>query len=272
MYMNELVEVLRYLFLGLFQGFTEPIPVSSSGHLVILRELLDMNDPGITFEAFINFGSLIAVVIIYRKDIWQLMINGSHYLIKREQNTQQDFYYLFLLFIATIPAGVIGVLFNDTIGGISEHVKIVGVTLILTAIALWIIRNLNGYKGDAEITLTDAVIVGFAQSLALIPGISRSGATIVAAMLVGFNRRSALKFSFLMYIPVSIGTMVFAVSDVLSNPELSNQFVLYLIALVATIVASYFALLLFINVMTAGKLKYFAYYCMAVGALVVIFL
>ncbi|GAA0454978.1 undecaprenyl-diphosphate phosphatase [Alkalibacillus silvisoli] len=270
--MAELIEIIRFIFLGVFQGFTEPIPVSSSGHLVMLRSMLGVDDPGITFEAFINFGSLIAVIMIYRKDIIQLAVNGSRHIINRKQETQQDFYYLFLLFIATIPAGVMGLLFEDVISGILSHVKLVGVTLILTAIALWIIRNLKGYKGDGEITLTDAIIVGFAQSIALVPGISRSGATIVAAMLVGFRRRSALRFSFLMYIPVSVGTMIFAVNDVLNSPELSSQFILYVIALIAAIIASYFALLLFINVMTAGKLKYFAYYCMAVGVLAIIFL
>ncbi|WP_188207124.1 undecaprenyl-diphosphate phosphatase [Alkalibacillus aidingensis] len=270
--MSDLIEIIQFFFLGLFQGFTEPIPISSSGHLLMLRSILDIDLPGVTFEAFINFGSLIAVLIVYRKDILSLMINGTAFLFKREEENRQEFYYLFLLFIATIPAGLIGVLFEDMIGSIFDHVKLVGITLILTAIALWIIRNLKGYKDDAEMTIKDAIIIGFAQSIALLPGISRSGATIVAAMLVGLKRRSALKFSFLMYIPVSLGTMVFATNDVLSDPAISSQFILYVIALIGAIFASYFALLFFINVMTSGNLKYFAYYCMGIGVLALIFL
>lgn len=140
--------------------------------------------------------------------------------------------------------------------------------LIFTGIALWVIRNLKGYKDDTEITLKDAIIIGLAQSLALTPGISRSGATVVAAMLVGLKRDSALRFSFLMYIPVSVGTTIFAVDDLVGNPEISSQFILYIIALLAAIVSSYFALLFFINVMKSGNLKYFAYYCLIVGVLV----
>ncbi|WP_027964943.1 undecaprenyl-diphosphate phosphatase [Halalkalibacillus halophilus] len=268
--MTEIYELLKFFLLGLFQGFTEPIPISSSGHLVMLQSLMDIDLPGLTFEAFINFGSLIAVLIVYRKDIIALVVNGSNYLFKRDQAYQQDFYYLFLLFIATIPAGILGALFNSEIGAIQA--QMVGVTLILTAIALWIIRNLKGYKGDAEITWKDALIIGFAQAVSLIPGISRSGATIVAAMLVGFKRSSALRFSFLMYIPVSLGTMVLATGDIMSDPEISSQFVLYLVSLLAAIVSSYFALLFFINVMKAGNLKYFAFYCATVGILAIIFL
>ncbi|NIK12891.1 undecaprenyl-diphosphate phosphatase [Alkalibacillus almallahensis] len=270
--MNEIMEIIQFIFLGLFQGFTEPIPISSSGHLVILRSLFDIGEPGITFEAFINFGSLIAVVTIYRRDIWQLIVGSSRYLFNRDEESKTDFRYAFLLVIATIPAGLLGVLLEDSIGEVTGKVKIVAISLILTAIALWIIRNFHGHKDDEQLTIKDAVIVGFAQAVALVPGISRSGATIVASMLVGMKRRVALRFSFLMYIPVSLGTMVFAVSDVLSNPELSGQFVLYLIALIAAIFSSYLALLLFINIMTAGKLKYFAYYCLIIGILVLVFL
>ncbi|MGM8214673.1 undecaprenyl-diphosphate phosphatase [Bacillaceae bacterium W0354] len=268
--MSELIELLKYLLLGLFQGFTEPIPISSSGHSLIVRSFMDLNIPGITFEGFINFGSLIAVLIVYRKDLSSLAVNGSRFLFKKDKTYKSDFYYLFLLFIATIPAGLIGVLFEDVIGDAfgSESVKLVGVTLIITGIALWIIRNLTGHKDDSQITIKDAIIVGLAQAVALIPGISRSGATVVAAMLIGMKRDSALRFSFLLYIPVSIGTMIFSVSDIASDPNVSSQLPLYLVALVAAIVASYFALLWFIDIMKKGNLKYFAFYCFIVGALV----
>lgn len=266
---TELWELLQFLFLGLFQGFTEPIPISSSGHLKIVQAFMDLDLPGgLTFEAFINFGSLLAVLVVYRKDIFSLVNHASDYVFKKNEEYKSDFTYLLLLVIATIPAGLLGVFFEDLFGDSFAEVKYVGLMLIFTGIALWVIRNLKGYKDDTEITLKDAIIIGLAQSLALTPGISRSGATVVAAMLVGLKRDSALRFSFLMYIPVSVGTTIFAVDDLVGNPEISSQFILYIIALLAAIVSSYFALLFFINVMKSGNLKYFAYYCLIVGVLV----
>ncbi len=271
--MADLWEILQFLLLGLFQGFTEPIPISSSGHLKIVQALMEIELPGaITFEAFINFGSLLAVLAVYRKDIFSLLSHASDFVFRKNDQYKSDFTYLLLLVIATIPAGVLGVFFDDLFGDSFAEVKYVGIMLILTAIALWVIRNLKGFKDDHEITIKDAIIIGLAQSLALAPGLSRSGATIVAAMLVGLKRDSALRFSFLMYIPVSLGTTIFAAEDMIGNPELSGQFALYLIALLAAIVSSYIALLFFINVMKSGNLKYFAYYCFAVGILVVLFL
>ncbi|RPF52094.1 undecaprenyl-diphosphate phosphatase [Aquisalibacillus elongatus] len=269
--MTELLELLKYLFLGIFQGFTEPIPISSSGHLRIVRELMEIDMQSLAFEGFVNFGSLIAVVLVYRKDLLELAVNGSKFVISREPEYKSDFYYIFLLVIATIPAGLLGVLFEDTISGvIGENLKTIGISLIITGLALWIIRNLKGFKSDEEITIKDAIIVGAAQAVALIPGISRSGATIVGAMLVGFKRSSALRFSFLMYIPVSLGTMIFSVNDM--KDEFSSQFALLLIALIGAIIASYFALIWFINIMKSGNLRYFAFYCFIVGALVFIFM
>ncbi|PKR78333.1 UDP pyrophosphate phosphatase [Halalkalibacillus sediminis] len=270
--MNELIEILKFLFLGIFQGFTEPLPISSSGHLLMARSLMEIKLP-LTFEGFINFGSLIAVIAVYRKDLYNLALNGSQFLFQRKKEHQHEFQYLLLLFIATIPAGVLGLLFEDFISSLlEERLSIVGITLILTGLALWIIRNLQGFKDDRDITYKDAVIVGFAQAVALFPGISRSGATIVAAMLLNMKRSSALRFSFLMYIPVSIGTMIFAVEDIIGDEAVRGQLTLYIIALVGAIFASYFALLLFINVMKSGNLKYFAFYCWIVGLLAFILL
>ncbi len=179
--MQEIFELLKYLFLGVFQGFTEPIPISSSGHLMIVRHLMEIKLP-ITFEGFINFGSLIAVLIVFRQDIARLTINGLKFIQTRNHEFRSDFNYILLLVIATIPAGVIGILIEDYIDSIlGEQIKLVGITLLLTGLALWIIRNLKGFKTDDEITIKDAIIVGLAQAIALIPGISRSGATIVGA-------------------------------------------------------------------------------------------
>ncbi|MFC7062783.1 undecaprenyl-diphosphate phosphatase [Halobacillus seohaensis] len=267
--MEELWLILKYLFLGIFQGFTEPIPISSSGHLVIVQKLMDLDLKGYGFEVLVNFGSLIAVLIIYREDILRLIRNGIGFLMTKDSRQKDDFDFIVYLIIGTIPAGVIGILFSDVFDSL-KGTETVGITLIITGLALWVIRNIRGLKSDGMLTWKDALIVGLSQAVALIPGISRSGATIVAAMLLGMKQETALRFSFLLYIPVSLGTMLLSVDELLV--DISTMWPSYLVAFLASIVATYFSLKWFMNVMANGNLKYFALYCFVVGGLVWMFL
>ncbi len=260
--------VLFYLFFGLVQGVTEPIPISSSGHLVIIQDLFNLKLESLTFEVLVNFASLLAVLVIYRHDIIRLATNGGAFLFSQKKKTpavKQDFLFIVYLIVATIPAGVIGVLFEDVIAETFSGASMVGLTLIITGIALFIIRNLKGQKSDRDLSLKDAIIVGLSQSVALIPGISRSGATIVAAMLLGMKQETALRFSFLLYIPVSLGTFLLKVSDIFS--EGSGEMILpYTAAFVAALIATYFSLRWFMNIMERGNLIYFSIYCFIVGS------
>ncbi|WP_138416463.1 undecaprenyl-diphosphate phosphatase [Aquibacillus sediminis] len=268
--LEDLIILLKYIFLGLFQGFTEPIPISSSGHLVLIRNLFNLDIQGLNFEIMVNFGSLIAVLLIYRQDILRLIKNGLAYVTTKDNQAKSDFNFILYLIIGTIPAGVIGLLFEDQIEETFSIPKMVGITLIITGLALWIIRNLKGRKNDGGLTIKDAIIVGLAQSVALIPGISRSGATIVAAMLVGMRQETALRFSFLLYIPVSLGTLLLSIDEVLE--DISVMWIPYLLAFIAAIVATYYSLRWFMNIMAKGNLKYFAFYCFIVGGLAFLFL
>ncbi len=270
---NSFWVLIKYFFLGLVQGFTEPIPISSSGHLVILRELFGVTAvKGLSFEILVNFGSLLAVLIIYRKDIYRLIENGIRYITTRDNAAKSDFQFILFLLIATIPTGVLGVLFEEYIESELSKVSVIGYTLLITGIALWIIRNLRGNKNDGDITIKDAIIVGFAQAVALIPGISRSGATIVAAMLVGMKSETALRFSFLLFIPVSLGITVMSAGEILGDENISVLAIPYILAFAASLVASYYSLRWFMNIMARGNLKYFAFYCFIVGMLVILFL
>ncbi len=268
----ELWLLVKYLILGLVQGITEPIPISSSGHLIIVRKLFGIEAEGLSFEIFVNFASLLAVLIIYRNDIIRIMINGFTYITKREETAKSDFHFIIYLIIGTIPVGIIGVLFGDVIGETLSGTRVVGVTLLITAIAIWTIRNLRGKKVDGDITAKDAIIVGLAQAVAVTPGISRSGASIVASMLVGMKPETALRFSFLLYIPVSLGTGILEIPDIITDPSFDELMIPYIIAFIASFVATYFALKWFMNIMRKGNLKYFSYYCVVVGLLVILFL
>lgn len=149
--------LIKYILLGLLQGLTEPIPVSSSGHLVLAQHFLGLNIEGFSFELLMNAGSLIAVLLVYKNDIFRLAVNGLSYVTSKNEKGKADFRFIIYLIIATIPAGVIGVLFDDEISAFfKDGVRITAVTLLITGLALFLIRNLRGRKNDGEIRLRDA--------------------------------------------------------------------------------------------------------------------
>lgn len=264
--------LLKYIILGFIQGFTEPLPISSSGHVILFKHLFAINIEGLSFEMIVNFGSLIAIIIIYWQDVFRLLKNGLDYLLSRDSLYKHDFNYLWLIIVTTIPAGITGLLLNEKISSDLSTVQTVGITLLITAGALLLIRSLTGHKYDHDITIRDAVLIGLAQAVALVPGISRSGATIVCAMLLGLKRETALRFSFLMYIPVSLGVTILSINDIIKDPFLYELALPYLIALIMSLIASIFALKWFINIMRQGKLIYFASYCFVVGLIIIVFL
>lgn len=267
-------EILKFLFLGMVQGVTEPIPVSSSGHLLLVYHFFGLGIEGqkaLGFAVLVNFASLLAVLIIYREDLARLIGNTLGYFRKKTPENRADFRFVLFLILGTIPAGVLGVLFNDTIEEYLTGVKPIGVTLLVTGIALFIIRNLRGRKKDGDLSVKDAVVIGFAQAVALIPGISRSGATIVAGMGLGLRQETALRFSFLLFIPVSLGGIILEGEGILAIMSRPDLFLPYLAAFIASLITTYFSLKWFMNVMKQGNLIYFAIYCFIVGPLILIF-
>lgn len=269
----DIVLYVKYLFLGLVQGFTEPIPVSSSGHLEIVSTLFGIVSDGMSFAIIVNFASLLAILLVYKKDIGELIRNNYAYVVKKDKTQYKDFRFLMYLIIATIPAGVLGLLLNDYIEGKLSGIKIIGYTLLITAIALYLIKNMTGgKKTEYDITVKDAIIIGLAQACALIPGISRSGSTIVAAMALGVHQKTALKFSFFMYIPISLGTAALGFKDLFEDPNFGQLIGPYSVAFIATFFMTYIALKWFMGVMEKGKLMIFAVYCLVVGLLVTLFL
>lgn len=270
--MEQLWLIIKFLMLGILQGLTEPIPISSSGHLLIAQYFLGIEIEGSvsTFALLVNSASLIAVLIIFRGDIQRLVINGLKYFQVKNEETTRDFMFVVYLVIATIPAAIIGLLLQDPIDEHLSSIATVGFTLIITGIALWLIRNLRGTRRDGNLTVKDAIIIGLAQSVALIPGISRSGATIITAIARGINQETALRFSFLLFIPISIGGAVLSITDILGDDNLETLAVPYIIAFIGSLVATYFSLKWFMNIMAKGQLKYFAIYCFIVGPLVIL--
>ena len=265
--------IIVYLILGIVQGFTEPIPVSSSGHLIIFQELFKMDSlKDMNLEIFTNFGSFIAIIIIFRNDIVKLIKAFFMYIKLHSNKYKDDFDYCMLIIIGTIPAGVIGLLFNDVIEQYFSKAKYVGVALLVTALFLFMIRKMKGHKKDNQITYIDAIKIGLFQAVALIPGISRSGATLVGGMFSDLNRETAFKFSFMLYIPITIATMILGVKDVFDVGLDSSMIFNYVLAAVAACIVTFFSAKWFKGIMLKGKLMYFVYYCLIAGTLVIIFL
>ncbi len=271
--------VIIFILLGILQGITEPIPVSSSGHILILQTILENihNSLNIDFETLAtitNFGSLIAIIIIYYKDLVKLFKDFFTYLLKKDEKCKEGYLYSWKIVLATIPAGLFGLIATklDLLDFLEKNVKFIGLTLIITAIFLYLIKDFIGEKDSDKITFKDAFIIGLYQMISVIPGISRSGATIVGGMFQKLKRETAFNFSFLMYIPISVATGILGIKDLLEMSISGSMWVLYIIAAILAGIFTYIFTKWFAKIVKEGKLIYFSIYCFIVGLLVVIFL
>jgi len=266
------MKLIMYMILGLIQGFTEPIPVSSSGHLVIFNAILnveELND--LNFEIFVNFGSFIAICLFYRKEIIDIIKDFFMYIKTKDNKYEINYKYAWLIVIGTIPAGIVGILAKDIIESIAS-VKIVGVSLLITAIMLFMVKDIKGEKEKKDMTFMDALVIGLFQVVALFPGISRSGSTLVGGMSRNLERETAFKYSFMLYLPISVATMLLGVKDLIENPISSTLILPYILGMTVAGILTYFSIGWFKNIMQKGKLKYFVYYCLVMGIITILFI
>lgn len=271
-----MLDLLRFIILGIIQGITEPIPVSSSGHLLIFQKLvggIDNIDFGI-LATITNLGSFLAICLIFKDRIIELFKSFFNYLSKKDKKDYNNFKYCWYIVVATIPAGIMGLIVTKLgiFDFLEENVKFVGITLLITALFLFLIRNFKGSKDSNKITFKDALVVGLFQVVSLLPGISRSGSTIVGGMFRNFKRETAFDFSFILYIPISIATTILGVKDLFEANLTLNTTCLYLISMIFAFIFTYIGTKWFRNLVKNGKLIYFVYYCLIVGTLVLIFL
>ena len=255
------MNIFQGFFLGLIQGLTEFLPISSSGHLVLFQKLFDVKKGVMTFDVAVHLATLLSVVWIFREDVIHMI--------------KKPFSKLTLLVVVgTIPAGIIGIVFKDAIEKIFESGATLGLEFILTGIILWFaetIRSKN--KGLDKTTYFDATVVGVAQAIAILPAISRSGLTLAGALMRGLNREFALKLSFLISMPAILGAAVFDLKDML-KPEAAAAASLdlwpLLIGMVTAAVSGYFAVKFMLKIFSKTSLKLFSYYVFALGALIII--
>ncbi|CCV65852.1 Undecaprenyl-diphosphatase (Bacitracin resistance protein) [Paracholeplasma brassicae] len=262
--MNEFIELIKYLILGIVQGFTEILPISSSGHLVLFQHILNLKQPGLVFEMFTNTASFLALFIFFSKDIIHLIKQTWSFVIKGDKEAKNDFFYVLKLIVAIIPIGIVGLLIKDHLDGFKTPL-FVGLALLLTGSFLfYIYKNRNENNLNEEITFKNALVIGLIQVAAVFPGISRSGSTIIGGLFQKVSLKSLLKFSFLCYIIISVPTSLLSAIE-LSNATFEINILGYGLAFLSTFVATYFAAYLLMKKIEVRHLKYFAIYCFTIG-------
>lgn len=272
--------ILSAIFFGIIQGLAEFLPISSSGHLAIAHNLLgsaDLEGDYFTFDILLHLATLIAVLIVYAKDIFPLIPAFFRMLGKifrgkfRFKECDDNERLLIYIIIATIPL-VAAVFLNDKVEAISGYTKIVGGILIFNGIVLFLSDLLpNGKKDISTATPKNAIAVGLCQLCAIFPGLSRSGSTITGGRLCGFSREFAVKFSFILSIPAIIGANVFKVPDMINNPIPSSDIPAYALGMLAAAVTGIVAMKLLHYISKKSNFRIFSFYCVIVGIITVIF-
>ena len=251
--------------LGIVQGATEFLPVSSSGHLVIVQSLLSVNVEGVAFEVIVHLGTLVSILLVYFSRINELTVGVL-------RNDRRSLSYAGLLFVATIPAGLIGILAKEPIELLFDAPAVPGIALLVTGVVLWSSRSAIGRQRVTRPTLTAALLIGVAQACALIPGISRSGATVVAAMWLGMEAREAAAFSFLMAVPVIAGATMLQIPDLVGPGQEGLSISLLAISGITAGVTGVLAIRTFVGVLARRSFHFFAPYCWTVGLLYLAYL
>ncbi len=250
--------------MGIVQGLTEFLPVSSSGHLEISRVLLQDESSaeiGLLMSVVLHFGTALATVLVFRKDIAQL-------LRKMGSGDRESMNYSFMIIVSMIPAAFVGLFFDEMLEQLfDKNLLLVGCMLLITASLLWFSDTY--YHSHGKLNVRNAFIIGVAQAFAILPGISRSGATISMSLFLNISREEAARFSFLMVVPLIFGKIA---KDLISGSILSSSidFPILAIGFFAAFISGALACMWMVRIVQAARLRYFAIYCVVVGAIAIL--
>lgn len=285
--------LIESIILGLVQGLAEFLPISSSGHLAILEETLNIQNAGIVYDVMLHIGTLLAVVVAFFPDIKKLVIETIGIIccvainigrffsnLGRPRNNKKDYLpivnssyrrFVLLIIVSTIPTAIIGVLLKNVVKAAAGSLLVVGICLIISGILLFVAdRIVTGKKRVNKVKYSEAGFIGIIQGFATMPGISRSGATITAGLLCGFDRTFAVKYSFIMSIPAILGAMILEIKDFASMSVSSNELLYYFVGMIVAAVVGFIAIKVVLNIVKKKKYKYFAYYCLLIGLVAII--
>lgn len=283
------MSLLQAIIMGIIQGVTEFLPVSSSGHLAIFKILFHMEtDTGLLFDVILHLGTLLAIFAVYYKDIFRMILEGVQIIKEvfinvvrffrnkcmKEENeyirivTNGYRKFVLLVIVSTIPTGIIGVVASEFVTMASQILLIPGICLIVTSILLFISdRVQGGHKGPKNISYTNGFVIGICQGVATLPGLSRSGTTIAACLLSGFDRRFAVKYSFIMSIPAVLGAAVLEIKDISASSISGTEIAYYLVGMLVAAVVGYICIKTMLVIVRKKKFTIFSIYCFLVGVL-----
>lgn len=248
--------IFEAALLGIIQGVTEFLPISSSGHLVIGQNILGISVTGNAFEVIVHLGTLGSVLIVFWNDIWQLIKSI------KSVPTQN---YNFALLIGTLPAVIIGFLFKDVISEAFENIRVVSITLIITGVILLTTKFI---KTKLEsVSISRGLLIGIAQAMAIVPGISRSGITISLGMYLGIAPEKAAKFSFLLAIPAIAGAGLLTGLDLMGASEPLFPWSILITGFLSSLLVGWVSLKWLLGLIRTGKFYWFGVYCVSLGIL-----
>ena len=268
------MDLFQSIFLGFLQGLTEFLPISSSAHILIFPALFGWEDPGAAFTAVIQLGTEAAVLLYFRKDLWQI---GNTWLaslrrpeLRSDLNARMGWY----LIAATIPIAILGFAFQDQIETGARNLWLVGSMLIVFGIVLGIADRIGSRKRTVgDLSVRDGILIGFAQSLALIPGVSRSGATISAGLFLGLQRADAARFSFLLAVPAVVLSGFFQLYKILSGEEaVGEPLINVAVATLVSFIVGYAVIAWFLSYLTRNSFALFVGYRVVLGTGVLVLL
>ena len=276
------MSLIESLILGLVQGLAEFLPISSSGHLAALQYIFGVNsDSVLSFTVMLHFGTLVAIFIVYRKDIWDLIVEffaalkdiftGKGLQINKNETRRLGV----MIIIATIPTAVAGIFLNDFFESMYSKMAVIGICLLITGTCLFLAERFGGGdKGIMQSSFLNALFVGICQSIAILPGISRSGATMVGGLASKFDRPFAVRFAFLISIPSVLGAFLMELPDVIHSAGQgagSISLGVMLAGMLIAAVSGYAAIKIMIKAVTDRKLVYFSGYTWIVGIGLIIY-
>ncbi len=252
------MNVFEAIILGIIQGLTEFLPISSTGHLLLGRKLFGLDEAGLLLDTMLHFGKLLAVVIVFWKDVVEMI---KHPFSKLS----------LLIVVGTIPTVIIALTFKGFFEEISITGKTVGVEFIITGIILWLADSMkNGTKTLETISFNDALLIGTLQGAAILPAISRSGLTIAGSLFRGINKSAAARFSFLLSLPAILGATVLEGSKLTQGVNQQVTLIPLLIGTLFAAISGYYAIKWMLRILQEGSLKLFAIYVWILGASIVV--
>jgi len=286
------MKFLQAILMGIIQGLTEFLPVSSSGHLALIKAMFGMeSDSGVLFDVLLHVATLVAICVVFYKDILRLIVefigicrDTAHNIIEFFKSLSKSDYpsytkiidnpyrrFVMLLIVSTIPTGIIGLLMDDVVDFATTNLLITGVSLICTGLIL-VLSDFLQDKGKRlkEANYGDAFSIGVAQGIATLPGISRSGTTITAGILCGFDRKFAAKYSFIMSMPAILGALLLELTHLGEENITGGDVGCYIVGMIIAGVIGYFALKITMKFVINKYFKYFAFYCMGIGFISII--